>query len=131
MRRKKKLSVGIGTIKESLDRFESVWKHAARGERVTPEYRLTFSSLPQLLKELTPARWALLEALRAALMIEVQRYVNEGGLTQIQAAKRLGITQPRLNDLLRGKIDKFSVDARVNMLAKADKRVSVKVRKAA
>ena len=68
---------------------------------------------------------------RAALMIEVQRYVNEGGLTQLQAAKRLGITQPRLNDLLRGKIDKFSVDALVNMLAKAGKRVSVKVRKAA
>lgn len=79
MRRKKKLSVGIGTIKESLDRFESVWKRAARGERVTPEYRLTFSSLPQLLKELTPARWALLEALRA-----------EGKMSIYALAKHLG-----------------------------------------
>lgn len=68
---------------------------------------------------------------RATLMIEMQRYVNKSGLTQHQAAKRLGITQPRLNDLLRGEIDKFSVDALVNMLAKAGKRVSVKVRKAA
>jgi predicted XRE-type DNA-binding protein len=68
---------------------------------------------------------------RADLMIEVQRFVTESGLTQQQAAKRLGVTQPRLNDLLRGKIDKFSVDTLVIMLARAGKKVSVKVRKAA
>ena len=79
MRRKKKLSVSVGTIKESLDRFESVWKRAERGARVTPEYRLTFSSLPQLLKELTPARWALLEALRV-----------EGKVSIYALAKHLG-----------------------------------------
>jgi predicted XRE-type DNA-binding protein len=89
----------------------------------------TFESVWDALEESTEASASM--QVRAALMIEVQRYVNEGGLTQIQAAKRLGITQPRLNDLLRGKIDKFSVDALVNMLAKAGKRVSVKVRKAA
>jgi predicted XRE-type DNA-binding protein len=89
----------------------------------------TFESVWDALEESTEASASM--QVRATLMIEVQRYVNEGGLTQIQAAKRLGITQPRLNDLLRGKIDKFSVDALVNMLAKAGKRVSVKVRKAA
>ena len=89
----------------------------------------TFESVWDALEESTEASASM--QVRAALMIEVQRYVNEGGLTQHQAAKRLGITQPRLNDLLRGKIDKFSVDALVNMLAKAGKRVSVKVRKAA
>ena len=89
----------------------------------------TFESVWDALEESTEASASM--QVRAALMIEVQRYVNEGGLTQLQAAKRLGITQPRLNDLLRGKIDKFSVDALVNMLAKAGKRVSVKVRKAA
>lgn len=68
---------------------------------------------------------------RADLMIEVQRYVTESDLTQHQAAKRLGVTQPRLNDLLRGRIDKFSVDAFVIMLARVGKKVSVKVRKAA
>ena len=68
---------------------------------------------------------------RADLMIEVQRYVNESGLTQLQAAKQLGVTQPRLNDVLRGRIDKFSVDALVNMLARVGKQVSVKVRKVA
>ncbi len=64
MARKKKLSVGIGTAKEALDRFEATWERAARGARVTSEHRLTFETLPQLLKELSPGRWALLEVLR-------------------------------------------------------------------
>jgi predicted XRE-type DNA-binding protein len=68
---------------------------------------------------------------RADLMIEVERYVKQSGLTQKEAAKRLGITQPRLNDLLRGKIHKFSLDALVNMLSRVGRRVSVKVKKAA
>ncbi|TAM47329.1 MAG: hypothetical protein EPN55_02710 [Gammaproteobacteria bacterium] len=63
-RRKKELRIGVGTVKETLDRVKSVWKRAERGERITPEHRLVFSTLPQLLKELSPARWALLEALR-------------------------------------------------------------------
>lgn len=78
-RRKKKLSIGVGTVKESLDRFESVWKRAERGERVTPEHRLVFSTLPQLLRELSPARWALLEALR-----------TKGKMTIYALAKHLG-----------------------------------------
>ncbi|HMJ49813.1 MAG TPA: XRE family transcriptional regulator [Burkholderiales bacterium] len=89
----------------------------------------TFKSVWDALEDSTEASASM--QVRATLMIEVQRYVNEGELTQIQAARQLGITQPRLNDLLRGKIDKFSVDALVNMLAKAGKRVSIKVRKAA
>jgi predicted XRE-type DNA-binding protein len=68
---------------------------------------------------------------RAELMIVVQRYVKTSGETQTQAAKHLGITQPRLNDLLRGRIEKFSLDALVNMLARVGKQVSVKVKKAA
>lgn len=68
---------------------------------------------------------------RADLMVEVERYVKQSGLTQKEAAKRLGITQPRLNDLLRSKIQKFSLDALVNMLSRVGRRVSVKVKKAA
>ncbi len=48
---------------------------------------------------------------RAELMIAIRDVVEGWRLTQGQAAKRLGVTQPRLNDLLRGRIDKFSVDA--------------------
>jgi predicted XRE-type DNA-binding protein len=91
--------------------------------------RQTYESVWDALEESAEA--AANMRVRADLMIAVQRYVSESALTQLQAAKRLGITQPRLNDLLRGKIDKFSVDALVNMLTKAGKRVSVKVRKAA
>lgn len=79
MSRKRKLSVGVGTAKEALDRFEATWERAARGARVTTAHRLTFESLPQLLKELSPGRWVLLEALRT------------GGKMSVYAlAKRLG-----------------------------------------
>lgn len=68
---------------------------------------------------------------RAELMIAVQRYVEASGETQAQAAKHLGLTQPRLNDLLRGRIEKFSLDALVNMLARVGRQVAVKVKRAA
>jgi predicted XRE-type DNA-binding protein len=55
--------------------------------------------------------------LRSKLMSEIREVVR--GMTQSSAAKRFGISQPRLNDLLRGKIDKFSLDALVNILAAA------------
>ncbi|NWD69278.1 XRE family transcriptional regulator [Pseudomonas gingeri] len=53
--------------------------------------------------------------LRSKLMMELVCRVNAWELSQKDAAKRLGITQPRLNDLLNGKIDKFSLDALVNL----------------
>jgi predicted XRE-type DNA-binding protein len=67
------------------------------------------------------------------------QWFNASGLTQAAAAKTLGVTQPRLNQLLKGKIDIFSLDALVNMATSAGMRVdliirpqkSVKVRSAA
>jgi len=67
--------------------------------------------------------------LRSQLMSEIQDIAE--GLTRAQAAKRLGVSQPRVNDLLRGKIDKFSLDALVIMLNKAGMHVEMRVRKAA
>lgn len=69
--------------------------------------------------------------LRAQLMVAVQTYVRGLEVTQEVAAKRLGVTQPRLNDLLRGKIEKFSLDALVDMLGRAGKQISVQIRDAA
>lgn len=69
--------------------------------------------------------------LRADLMIRVEKYVNRSGMTQAEAARELGITQPRLNQLLKGKIQLFSLDALVNMLAEAGMRVTMSVKKAA
>ena len=67
--------------------------------------------------------------LRAQLMSRIRDVAR--GVTQREAAKKFGVSQPRLNDLMRGKIDKFSLDALVNMLAHAGMRVELKVRKAA
>ena len=63
--------------------------------------------------------------LRSECMIAVRAEVEKWGATQAEAAKRLGLTQPRLNDLLRGRIDKFSLDALVNIAARAGIRVQV------
>ena len=52
--------------------------------------------------------------LRSELMIRIEEFVKRSDLTQARAAARLGLTQPRLNALLRGKIDQFSLDALVN-----------------
>ena len=56
---------------------------------------------------------------RAALMAELSVYIDQAGLTQAQAARRFGVTQPRISDLVRGKIDLFSIDCLVNMLRAA------------
>ena len=69
--------------------------------------------------------------LRSDLMIRIEKYVKQSGMTQAEAARELGITQPRLNQLLKGKIQLFSLDALVNMLANAGMRVKMSVKKAA
>lgn len=69
--------------------------------------------------------------LRSELMSRIERFVRSSGLTQKACAARMGVTQPRLNDLLKGKIDKFSLDALVNMLGHAGMRVELRVKKAA
>jgi predicted XRE-type DNA-binding protein len=57
--------------------------------------------------------------------------VNGWDLSQKAAANRLGLTQPRLNDLLRGKIDKFSLDALFDLNGRVGLKVSIALRKAA
>jgi len=69
--------------------------------------------------------------LRAELMLAAQQHVRSLDVSQSEAARRLGVTQPRLSDLLRGKIDKFSLDALVDLLGRAGKRITVKIRDAA
>lgn len=65
--------------------------------------------------------------LRAMLMVELEKHIREKGLTQKKAAKQLGVTQPRISDLMRGKIDLFSVDTLITMLTHAGLTVHVKV----
>jgi predicted XRE-type DNA-binding protein len=54
---------------------------------------------------------------RADLLIDVQKAIAAKGLKQAEAARLLGVTQPRVSDLLRGRIDLFSTDALIDMLA--------------
>jgi predicted XRE-type DNA-binding protein len=63
----------------------------------------------------TPEEAANLTA-RGLLMIAIEQRIKEEGWTQAEAAARLHVTQPRVSDLLNGKISKFSLDALVNML---------------
>jgi predicted XRE-type DNA-binding protein len=76
--------------------------------------------------EANPEEAAGLKA-RSELMCAIQRRVGAWKVTQAQSAKRLGVTQPRLNDLLRGRIDKFSLDALMNLAARAGLSVSLKI----
>jgi predicted XRE-type DNA-binding protein len=62
--------------------------------------------------------------IRADLMIELTKLIEAHELTQVAAAKLLGVTQPRVSDLMRGKIDRFSVDSLIEMLGHAGASVS-------
>lgn len=63
--------------------------------------------------------------LRAELMRKIAVIVAKKGWTQAEAARRCGISQPRMNDLLRGRISRFSLDALVNVAAALGCRVRV------
>jgi predicted XRE-type DNA-binding protein len=65
----------------------------------------------------------------SGLLITLEKRVQSWKVTQVQAARRLEITQPRLNDLLRSRINKPSLDTLVNLANKADIRVSLKINK--
>jgi predicted XRE-type DNA-binding protein len=65
---------------------------------------------------------------RADLMISLSKLLEERGLTQAQAVKLLGVTQPRISDLMRVKIQLSSVDNLIEMLGHARAHVSVTVR---
>jgi predicted XRE-type DNA-binding protein len=69
--------------------------------------------------------------LRSVLMMELKAHIEKQGLSQLQAAKLLGVTQPRISDLMRGKIDLFAIDALVNLASAAGLRVEMHFKKAA
>jgi predicted XRE-type DNA-binding protein len=74
----------------------------------------------------TPEQAANLRT-RAELMQKIAAIVTESGWTQTEAAQRCGITQPRMNDLLRGRVSNFSLDALVNIATALGRRVHVEL----
>ena len=69
--------------------------------------------------------------LRSELMMRIEGYYTKSGVTQATAAKTLGLTTPRFNALLKGKIGLFSLDALVNVATRAGLSVRLLVKKAA
>lgn len=65
---------------------------------------------------------------RADLMIQAQKLIASRRLKQREAAKLLRVTQPRISDLLRGRIDLFSTDTLIDMLARLGARVTISVK---
>jgi predicted XRE-type DNA-binding protein len=90
--------------KKSLEQFANVWDALAD----------------------TPEEAANLRA-RAELMEKIEAIVTESGWTQAEAAARCGVTQPRINDLLRGRVSRFSLDALVNIATALGRRIRVEM----
>jgi predicted XRE-type DNA-binding protein len=90
--------------KMHIDKFQSVWDAVAD----------------------TPEEAANLR-LRSELMDQIEAMIKEKGWTQVEAAKRCGITQPRINDLLRGRISRFSLDALVNIASALGRKVNIQL----
>lgn len=85
----------------------------------------TFASIWDAVAD-TPEEAANLRV-RSELMDKISAIVEESGWTQLEAATRCGVTQPRINDLLRGRISRFSLDALVNIAAALGRRVRVEL----
>ena len=66
--------------------------------------------------------------IRADLMIELREYIQAHGGTQAEAADFFGETQPRISNLLKGEISRFSIDKLINMLARAGLQVSLETK---
>jgi predicted XRE-type DNA-binding protein len=76
--------------------------------------------------EATPAKAASMK-LRANLMDALRAYIEKNQLSQKEAAKLFGVTQPRISDLIRGRIDLFALDTLVNMVSASGMGVKMRV----
>ncbi|SDE08459.1 Predicted DNA-binding protein, contains XRE-type HTH domain [Variovorax sp. CF079] len=98
---------------------------AARSAEVYPMSTTTYASVWDAIAD-TPEQAANLRT-RAELMQKIAAIVQANGWTQTQAATHCGITQPRMNDLLRGRVSRFSLDALVNIATAIGRRVHVEL----
>jgi predicted XRE-type DNA-binding protein len=66
--------------------------------------------------------------MRSQMMTALRKFIERENLTQAEAARRLKVTQPRISDLTRGKISRFSLDTLVNMLTDAGVEVDMRIK---
>lgn len=78
---------------------------------------------------MSPAEVAYYEG-RAQLVLQIREYIRAKKWTQARAAKACGVSQPRINNLLKGRIDKFSIDALVKVAAHLGLRASFELKAA-
>lgn len=76
--------------------------------------------------DLEPAEAAILQ-MRAELMNDLRLYIESSGMTQMEAAKELGIAQSRVSDLVRGKWEKFSLEMLITLEARAGRQVTLEL----
>ncbi len=76
-----------------------------------------------------PAKEAAHLLIRSDLMIQLTKLLNKRKLTQVRAARLLGVSQPRVSDLVRGRVDLFSIDSLVEMLARLGVSVTLQTRR--
>ena len=88
----------------------------------------TYASVWEAIAD-TPEQAANLQA-RSAIMRQIAAIVIESGWTQAEAARRCSVTQPRMNDLLRGRVSRFSLDALVNLATAIGRKVRVELQAA-
>jgi predicted XRE-type DNA-binding protein len=69
--------------------------------------------------------------LRSTLMMAIKSHIKETGMSQVEAARLLGVTQPRVSDLMRGKIDLFGLDVLVNMATAVGLHIEMRISEAA
>jgi predicted XRE-type DNA-binding protein len=88
-----------------------------------------FSSIWDAIED-TPAMAENMKV-RSELMMALKDHIKAQGLSQADAAAMFGVTQPRVSDLMRGKVNLFGLDTLINMASAAGLRVEVRVRRAA
>ena len=76
--------------------------------------------------DLEPSEAAILH-MRAKLMNDLRIYIQSSSMTQTEAAEKLGITQSRVSDLVRGKWDKFSLEMLITLEARAGRQVTLEL----
>lgn len=112
-------------IVEGTQALKSLRKGKTRGVRITRGSGNVFADIG------FPPEEAENLKLRSSLMMRIEDYYRKSGETQAAIAKVLGLTTPRFNALLKGKIQLFSLDALVNIAYRAGLRVDMRVKKAA
>jgi predicted XRE-type DNA-binding protein len=90
-------------------------------EKITPSSGNVFEDLG-----FDAAEAAILQ-MRASLMSDLRAYIEKNGLTQVVAAERLGISQSRVSDLVRGKWEKFSLEMLITLESRLGRKVSLKL----